>query len=170
MSGCWSCPARRRCCWRTAATGWRRTRRPSSPPCCRTPSALPADRARSSPSSTATPAATTSSTGGRGGRRRWASAPEGHPPAEVVGHVREGQPLHPAVPADVVEDALEHEQHLRPAGDVGVDGEGEDRVVHLPVHPVELVLPQLLDDLRGDETSSIRAATIGRARRDKPPA
>src|SRR5688500_780865 len=65
----------------------------------------------------------------------WAAA------REVVGDLVEGGELHPRMPHDVVEQPLEHQQHLRPPGYVGMDGEGEHGVVHLPIDPVELVAP-----------------------------
>ena len=50
-----------------------------------------------------------------------------------------------AMTADVVDQPFMHQQHLRPAGDIRVNGHGEDRVVELAVDPVELVTPHLLD-------------------------
>src|SRR5699024_5509366 len=64
---------------------------------------------------------------------------------EVLGDGVEVRPLHTVVAVDVLDEALQHEQHLRPAGDVRVHGDGERGVVHLPVDPVELVLPHLPD-------------------------
>lgn len=56
------------------------------------------------------------------------------------------------------DEPLEHEQHLWAAGHVGVDGEGDDAVVLLPVDPVELVAPHLLDLARVDEAVGVGAA------------
>src|SRR5215204_6689217 len=64
---------------------------------------------------------------------------------EIGGDLLEGRPTHPFVPIDVFDETLQHEQDLRPPGDVGVDGDGEDRVVVLAVDPIELVAPDLLE-------------------------
>jgi len=45
---------------------------------------------------------------------------------------------------------------LRAAADVRVDGEGEHRIVHLAIGPVERVAPQILDVARIDEAVAVR--------------
>ena len=55
------------------------------------------------------------------------------------GDLVERRPAHAVVPVDVLDQPLEHQQHLRPARDVRVDREREDGVVGLAVDPVELV-------------------------------
>src|SRR5918993_5306762 len=74
---------------------------------------------------------------------------------EIGGDLRKRRPAHPLVPGDVVDEALQHEQHLGPPGDIGVDGDGEDRVVVLAVDPVELVAPDLLQVPRVDEAVAV---------------
>ena len=44
--------------------------------------------------------------------------------AEVLGDLLEGQPADAVVAVDVLDQALEHQDHLRPAADVRMDGEG----------------------------------------------
>src|SRR5918997_4648457 len=72
-------------------------------------------------------------------------------PDKVVGDLLHRRPADAVVAVYVVDDALEHEQALRPAAHVRVDGQTVRRVVHLTVDPVELVAPQLLDITRVDE-------------------
>src|SRR3954451_8139422 len=76
---------------------------------------------------------------------------------EVAGGVCHEGKFDIVVALHVIEETLEHEQVLWAAGDVGVEGDGEDGVVHLPIDPVELVLPQLLDVLRADEAVAVGA-------------
>src|SRR5215216_1319473 len=75
---------------------------------------------------------------------------------EIGGDLLEGRPPNPVVPIDVVDQALQHEQNLRPPGDVGVDRDREDHVVILAVDPVELVAPDLLEVTRVDESMAVR--------------
>src|SRR4051794_13422997 len=77
---------------------------------------------------------------------------------EVVGYLLHRRPAYAVVAVDVVDQPLKHQQDLRPARDVRMDGKRVHRVVHLPVYPVELVSPHLLYVPRVDE-----AVAIGRA-------
>ena len=56
---------------------------------------------------------------------------------------------------DVIEHSLEHQQHLRTAGHIRMDGHGEDGVIHFPVNPVELISPYVLEVPRIDETVGV---------------
>ena len=80
--------------------------------------------------------------------------------AEVLGNFLHGHPLDSRVGIDVADQSLQHEQHLRPAGHVRVDGYGENGVVHFPVHPVEFVAPHLFDIARIDETVAVRGPSL----------
>ena len=71
--------------------------------------------------------------------------PNGDALAEVLGHVGEGHHAHAGMRQHVIDQALQHHQHMRLAGAVGMDGDREDRVVEVAVDPVELVLPDLLE-------------------------
>src|SRR5699024_1006680 len=64
---------------------------------------------------------------------------------EVVRDLVEGDPADPLVSVDVLDEPLVHEQALWATGHIGVHGHGKDRVVVLPVDPVELILPLLLE-------------------------
>lgn len=37
-----------------------------------------------------------------------------------------------------------HHQHLRMPGDIGVDGDGEDELIVLPIAVIELIAPDIL--------------------------
>src|SRR5688572_28304183 len=74
---------------------------------------------------------------------------------EVVGDLLEGGEPHARVALDVIVKALQHEQILRLTRYVRVDREGEDGVVVLPVNPVELVPPHLLQMARIDEAVAV---------------
>ena len=50
------------------------------------------------------------------------SRPGRTPPPEVVGDLVEGAEPHPRVGGDVLVDPFQHQQHLGPPGDVGMDG------------------------------------------------
>lgn len=58
---------------------------------------------------------------------------------------------------DVVDEALQHQQHLRAAAHIRVQRDRQDRVVQLPVYPVELVLPVLFQGARAD----VAVAVVG---------
>ena len=49
-----------------------------------------------------------------------------------------------------------HHQDLRTTGDVRMDCHGEDRVVHFPVHPIELIAPRFFEMSRTDEPVAVR--------------
>src|SRR5690606_29506093 len=68
--------------------------------------------------------------------------------AEIVCDLLERSPFDPLMPIDIFDEPLEHQEHLRAARHVGVDGEGEHAVIHLAVDPVELVAPEFLDVAR----------------------
>ena len=70
------------------------------------------------------------------------------------------------VAVDVLDHPLEHQDHLRPAGDVRVDRHPEDRVVLLAVDVVELVAPDLLEVPRVDEAVAVRRALDEHHRRE----
>ena len=55
---------------------------------------------------------------------------------EVLGDLLEARPAHARMPADLVEDALMHQQHMQLAGDVRMDRHGENHVVILAIDPV----------------------------------
>ena len=48
------------------------------------------------------------------------------------------------MPEDVLADALEHREHLRPPRDVGMQTHHEDGVIQVLVDPVELLNPPVL--------------------------
>src|SRR5215211_698741 len=77
---------------------------------------------------------------------------------EVVGDLLHRRPADAVVAVDVIDQPFEHQQTLRPAAHIRVDGQAVRRVVHLPVDPVELVAPQLLDVVRVDEAVAVRRA------------
>src|SRR4051812_38200128 len=58
--------------------------------------------------------------------------------------------------ADVIEQPLQHQQYLRPAGYVGMDGKREYRVIHFPIDPVELIAPHFLEVSWIDEAVGVR--------------
>src|SRR5215213_5972751 len=77
---------------------------------------------------------------------------------EVIGDLLHRRPADAVVAVDVVDQALQHKQALRPAAHVWVDGQAVRCVVHLAIDPVELVAPQLLDVARVDEAVGVRRA------------
>src|ERR1700733_12955353 len=76
--------------------------------------------------------------------------------AEIVGDLVEGAELHARMLRDIVEHTLQHQQHLRPPRDVGMNGHGEHRVIVFAIDPVELVAPQFFDVARLDEAVAVR--------------
>src|SRR3981081_3762323 len=76
--------------------------------------------------------------------------------AEILGCLFHGDEADALVTAPVLDEALQHQQHLRAAGHVRVQGYREGRVVHLAADPVELGPPQLLDVAWADETMAVR--------------
>src|SRR5207237_10720716 len=79
-------------------------------------------------------------------------------PREVVRDLVERRPADPVVAVDVLDDPLEHQDHLRPPAHVGVDRHPEDGVVLLAIDVVELVAPDLLEVPRVDEAVAVRGA------------
>ena len=53
--------------------------------------------------------------------------------------------MDPCVAVDIFNQALVHEEHLRSAADIRVDGHREHGVVIFTIDPVELITPYLLD-------------------------
>src|ERR1700691_3035149 len=76
--------------------------------------------------------------------------------AEIVRNLVEGGELYARMFGDIVVDALQHQQDLRPSGNVRMNGHGEHGVVVFAVDPIELIAPQLFDVARLDE-----AVTVG---------
>ena len=76
--------------------------------------------------------------------------------AEIIGDVLKGCPFHARMLGDVFDQALQHQQNLRTARHIGVDGKGEDGIIHLAVHPIELVAPHFFDVTRVDEPVRVR--------------
>ena len=58
---------------------------------------------------------------------------------------------------EVIEESFQHQEDLRTAGDIWVQGHRIDRLVHFPVHPVELVTPELFDIARVHEAVRVWA-------------
>ena len=77
---------------------------------------------------------------------------------EIVRYLVESPELDPVVGRYVGRQPLQHQQYLRPAADVGVDSDWEDRLVVFPIDEVELVPPHLLDVPGVDE-----AVAVGRS-------
>src|SRR5207245_7429399 len=72
------------------------------------------------------------------------SFPAGATSSKVVRNLIERREAHARVPHNVVVEALQHHEHLRPTRYVGMDRHREDRIVILAVPPIELVQPALL--------------------------
>jgi hypothetical protein len=87
--------------------------------------------------------------------RRWDAASTRRAAQEVVGDLVARHEAHALMRLEMLDQALQHQQHLGAAGDIGVDGDGEDRVVVLAVDPVELVAPHLLYVARIDEAVAV---------------
>src|SRR5262249_48565474 len=76
-------------------------------------------------------------------------------PRKIIGNLIECREAHARVPNDVMVDALQHHEHLRPAGHVRMDRHREDRIVVLAVDPIELVAPDLLEIARVHEPMAV---------------
>ena len=83
-------------------------------------------------------------TGKARARRRDGSLLPRKAATEIVGNLVERAEPDARVLREIIVDPLEHQQNLRPAGDVRMNGHGEDRVIVLAIDPVELVAPELL--------------------------
>src|SRR5271165_2985999 len=88
--------------------------------------------------------------------RRPRLAAEWIAPAKILGDLLECKPFDAIVAVDVLDQALEHEDYLRPTAHVRVYGHRENAVVHLTVDPVELFPPHVLDVGRADEAVAVR--------------
>src|SRR5256885_664699 len=60
---------------------------------------------------------------------RWDAASTRLAVQEVVGDLVARHEAHALMRLEMLDQALQHQQHLGAAGDIGVDGDGEDRVV-----------------------------------------
>jgi len=67
------------------------------------------------------------------------------PAAEVLCHFLHRAPSDTRMATDILDESLQHQQHLWAPRNIRMDGQREDRVVAFAVDPVEPVTPQLLD-------------------------
>ena len=66
---------------------------------------------------------------------------------EIITDVLHLHPLDARLAADVLDQSLQHENHVRMAADVRVDGHREAKVVVFPVEIIEMISPQVLNIL-----------------------
>src|SRR6266436_686401 len=78
-------------------------------------------------------------------------------PCEIVGHLIHRDELYARMRRDVAVEPFQHQEHLWPPGDIGVNGDGEHRIVIFAIDPVELIAPGLLKVARTDEAVTVRA-------------
>src|SRR5699024_8928725 len=75
---------------------------------------------------------------------------------ELISDLIEGRELDAVVRLEVLDETLQHELYLRAARDIGVQGDGEDRVIVLAVDPIELVAPKIFNITRADKAVAVR--------------
>ena len=66
---------------------------------------------------------------------------------EIIANILHLHPPDARLAADILDQSLQHENHVRMARDVRVDRHGKAKIVVLPVKEVEVVSPQVLDVL-----------------------
>ena len=66
---------------------------------------------------------------------------------EIIADVLHLHPLDARLAADVLDQSLQHENHMRMAADVRMDGHWEAKVVVFPVEKIEMISPQVFNVL-----------------------